>query len=161
MKIAKISALIMVSVLLLCGCSDGIELDGGRWYIDDINNTVRTVASFDEESGMLQVSYVLIDEGRAERTGVDGLQYVFEEYYFKDFGKNIPAKYNDGALDEYAFAVYHSKEELKSDENASVTYYHFEDKNLVVNGNECIFLEGVLAEETDKIIARNKAAIGE
>ena len=159
MKFTKVFAIIL-PVLLLCGCSGKPGLEGGRWYIDDINNTVRTVADFEEKTNKLSVSYVLIDPGRAERTGVDGMQYVFDEYYYRDFGENIPEEYNDGT-DTRAFAVYYTEEDFKAKENETVTHYHFEGENLVVNGNICLPLEGELAQETDNIIAENKAAIGE
>ena len=159
MKFTKVLAVIL-PFLLLCGCTGKQKLEGGTWYIDDINNTVRTVAAFEEETNTLSVSYVLIDEGRAERTGVFGVQYEFEKYYYKDYGENIPKEYNDGT-DTMAFAVYYTEEDFKADENASVTYYHFEEKNLVVNGNVCLPLEGELARTTNNEIAKNKAAIGE
>ena len=159
MKFKKFLAVALLMVLL-CGCSGKPKLEGGRWYIDDINSTVRTVVEFEKDTGLISVCYVLIDEGRAERTGVSNIQYEFEKYRYTDYGENIPKEYNDGT-DTSAFAVYDTEEDFKAKENPFVTYYHFEGKNLVVNGNVCLPLEGELAEETDRIIEKNKAAIGE
>ena len=149
------------ALLMLSGCSAGTGLSGGRWYIDDRNNTVRTVATFEKETSILHVNYVLIDEGRAERTGVDGMQYVFDKYYYRDMGKNMNGDTEANADDERAFEIYSSEEDFKAKENAVTVFYHFEEDNLVVNGNVCLPLTGELARETDNIIAGNKAAIGE
>lgn len=155
----KILPLIFV-VLMLCGCSEKAELNG-RWYIDDINNTVRTVVTFDKDTHKLSIGYILIDERRAERTDVDGLQYVFEEYYYRDYGKNFPGEKAGDDLDDCAFAVYYTKEDYDADSNASITFYHFEEGNLVSGGNVCFAPSEELNAEIDEIIARNKAAIGE
>jgi len=156
----KILPLLLV-LLLLCGCSEKVKLDGGRWYIDDINNTVRTVVSFDKKADKLYVNYILIDEGRAERTGVDGLQYVFDEYFYRDYGSKIPEEYAADASDKMAFAVYHTREDFEADENGMLTFYHFEKNNLVADGNICNTVTKEQAKEFDEIIAENKAAIGE
>ena len=157
----KILPLIFAVMLLFCGCSKGVKLEGGRWYIDDRNNTVRTVVTFEEKTGKLHVNYILIDEGRAERTGVDGLQYVFDVYYYKDFGKNIPEKYSADVSDENAFAVYYTKEDYEADENAMIIPYCFEEDKLVSNGNVCIAVTEEMGKEIDETVAGNKAAIGE
>ena len=159
MKFTKVLAM-LIPLVLLCSCSGKTILEGTRWYTDDINNTVRTVATFEEKTGKLIVNYVLINPGRAKRTGVDGLQYVFDEYYYRDFGENIPRELNDGD-DTNAFAIYHTEEDFKSGDNAFITYYHIEEEKFVINGNICLPLEGELARETDDIIAKNKADMGE
>lgn len=151
----------LVPLIILCGCGKAEVLNGSRWYIDDVNETVRTVVTFSEDSGDLDINYVLIDKERAKRTGVDKLQYFFDKYYYRDYGKKIPKQYNDIAEDECAFAVYYTKEDYLSDENSVITFYHTEDGDLVVNGNVCRPLTGKFAEEIDKIIVKNKADIGE
>ena len=155
--IKKLTFLVLIC-LMLCGCNGKQPLDDTRWYTDDINNTVRTVATINSETGKLTVNYVLIDEGRAKRTKVDGLAKTEDEYFYTDFGENIPEEYNDGT-DTSAFAVYFSEEDAKSGKSPSVTFYHFEDGNFVINGNVCKPLEGDLAAETDKIIEKNLARV--
>lgn len=152
-NIHKWTAAILVA-MLLCSCSGQKGLKGSRWYTDDINNTVRTVVQFDDKN-TITVNYVLIDEGRAERTGVDGLKYMSETYYYKDLKDNLTGDILENADDTCAFLTYPSEEDYKKDQNSSVSYYHFDEQGLSMGGSVYLPVNGELGVELDEEIKKN------
>ncbi len=156
MHIKKLITLFLV-LFVLCSCSATTEtkIMKTKWYTDDINKTVRTVAHFGTD-GRLTVNYVLLDEARAERVGLADIQNTQDEYYFYDYDSSLPEDIAKVAEDECAFVTYSTPEDYKNKENGAITFYHYEGDNLVVNSTVCLPVDEALSLELDKKIGQTQ-----
>ncbi len=126
-----------------------------RWYADDVNNTIRTVAKFGKDN-KLTVNYVELDPGRAERTELNELKYTQDEYYYRDLGNKLEGSIKENAGDKKcAFEVYYTKEDFEGRKSPSIVYYNLTQQELIVDGAVCKKVQGDLAKELDEEIKKN------
>lgn len=145
--------------LALCSCG-GPKLTKNKWYVDDRNNTVRTVNTFTED-GQFITDYVLLDEGRAERVNLYDMKYQEEVYYYVDMGKDIPEQYREAAEDECVFFMYENKEDFKNRKNEMAVFYHFEEDCVVIGGEKQMAVTDEMDKEIEKKVREAKREIKE